>query len=62
MSKLAVILSVQITNTVFDGVPVTIYSPREKGEELTGGLVLLHGGGFMSGSASKNFRRIIYAL
>ena len=52
MLKIA-LLSVQITNTVFDGVPPTIYSPHEKSDELTGGLVLLHGGGFMSGSASK---------
>ena len=43
----------QIADDIFDGVPVTVYSPREQKSELTGGLVVLHGGGFMAGGARK---------
>ena len=43
---------------MFGGVPVTVYSPIDRAQgltgELTGGLVVLHGGGFMAGGASTH--------
>ena len=33
---------------------MTIYQPLESGSELTGGLVFLHGGGFMAGTPGQS--------
>ena len=61
----------QITSSVFDGVPVTIYSPLDPGDEVGAdngrtdpraggrGLVFLHGGGFMAGSPSEKLQAFV---